>query len=75
MKKITGLGTGYQFGGDRWEVWTLHHCSTCGLSDEEWQEIDHYNDGVLSCLPVMEEMEKRLLELEEFFAQGQILPN
>lgn len=73
-KKLNGILWSYEFGNGRWRVSPQHSCGSCGLTEEEQEAVDNYNGGVKTCLPVMEQMEARILELEEFLALGNILP-
>lgn len=73
MKKVQrNIVTVYEFGGGRWEVARPHMCSSCGLTKNEKAAIEAMMAGIERCLPVMEQMEARITELENFLAQGNI---
>lgn len=52
-----GLSSKYTFFDGKYELKKQHHCSSCGLSDEEWTEIDGYNRAIDIAAKLIEEIE------------------
>lgn len=62
-KELRGIVSYTKFAG-RWELKHPHECGSCDLDDYERATIKGRRLGIKDCLPIMEEMEQRILELE-----------
>lgn len=62
--QTVGVSRVYIFGRGLWRVTRQHHCHSCGLTEQEEAEIEAFNRGIERCLPVLQQMEARILELE-----------
>ena len=62
-KEIVNLSYQLSFCDGKYTISTRHACSSCGLTEEEWNEVRSYNDGINAASQVMIKMEEEIINL------------